>query len=204
MTRLDPAPEPTTPRAPPSARESLLAPFLVAVCLTALTAFVIHLAAARSVAYDLTGHVEALLPLTRLGILIAPFIVGVRTILTAGVVWLVLTAMHERATVRDIAVGVMRWLPVLEVPALVNAVAVLLQPGVSWANARVPLGLDFLLTDATGPLLHIAQSLSLPLLVWAALVARHLATRLSRGLHTAVPAATAAAAVIVVLPLLRG
>lgn len=204
MTRLDPAPEPTSPRAPPSARESLLTPFLVAVCLTAGTAFVIHLAAARSVAHDLTGHVEALLPLTRLGMLTAPLIVGIRTLVTVGAAWLVITALHEPTTVRDIAVGIMRWLPVLEVPALVNAVAVLLQPDLSWADAHVPLGLDLLITDATGSQLLLTRSVTLPLLVWTALVARHLTTRLPRGLRTALPAAAAAAAVIVVLPLLRG
>lgn len=181
----------------------LLAPYLVAVFITALTAWLVHVSATRSVAFDLTGHVESLLPLTRLAVITAPLIVAFRAGAAALVAWLVIGAMNERVALRSVAAAVLLWIPVLDAPAMVDALVVFLAPERGWERAHVPLGLDALVSDGSGRIRMLAQSLNIALAVWVVLVARALRTRIARGYAVAVPAALGAALLLVLLPLLR-
>lgn len=198
------APPPSVP-GPPRPRDSLLVTYTVAVALTTLTAWVVYVAAVRTASVDLTGHVETMLPLARLGMLSSPIVVAFRGAVAAFTVWLVAGAMNDRLTLRTVASAVFLWIPVLEAPALIDALRVLTGATVtSWADAHVPLGLDALLPDASGRLLLFAQGLNLAAVAFTVLLARALSPRLVRGRVVAVPAAVAAAMVLLLLPLARG
>lgn len=187
-----------------TASESLLLPCLLAAFLTTGTAWVVYLAATRSAAHDLTGHVETLLPLLRLGMVTSPFVVAFRGGLATLVVWLVAGAMNERVALRTVAAIVFLFIPILELPALVDAMAVLFAPGVSWAEAHIALGLDAVLPKGDARVQLVAASLNVALVLWVVLVARRLCRRLTRGTVVAVPATVVAALVLAVLPLVRG
>lgn len=182
---------------------ALLAPYLVAVACTACSAFAVYVAARRSIPFDLTGHVEGLLPLTRLGMLVAPLIVAFRALVAALTAWLVIGALNERATMRTVAAAVLMYLPLLEVPALIDAVRMLLTPENSWASSHVPLGLEIFTTEASVGIRMLAQGLNVVQVVFTVLVARRMSHSLARGSAVAVPAAIAASVVLIVLPLLR-
>jgi hypothetical protein len=189
---------------PPRRTSHLLTPYLVAVLCTALTAWLVHFAAQQSAVHDLSGHVETLLPLARLGILTAPLIVAFRAGAATLFVWLVAGAMNDRLALRAVAACVLPCMPLLELPAIVDALAVLTSPESGWAAAHIPLGLDALLDTTTGKARVLAQSLNVALCAWTVLLARQLRARLQHGNAVAVPAALAAATVLVVLPHLVG
>lgn len=191
------------PALPPPRPAALLAPYLVAVACTAFSAFAVYAAAKRSIPFDLTGHVEGLLPLTRLGMLVAPLIVAFRALVAACTAWLVIGALNDRATLRTVVAAVLLYLPLLEVSALIDAVRMLLTPDAGWASSHVPLGIEVFTTEASVGIRMLAQGLNVVQVVFTVLLARRLSRSLGRGNAVAVPAAIAASAVLIVLPLLR-
>jgi hypothetical protein len=183
--------------------EQLLPRFLSAVGITAVIAWIVLQAMQRSAEFDLTGQVETLIPLARIGVLTTPIIVAVRAFIATMTAWLVAGALNDRIAMRTIAIGVLTWLPLLELPALVDAVSMLLQPNAMWAAVHVPLGLDAIVPSATPRVQMVTQTVNLALLAFTVLLARHLIPRVAAGAKVAVPAALAVAVVLVVLPLFR-
>ena len=183
--------------------ERLLSRFALAVGITTAIAWLVVRAMERSAEFDLTGQIETIMPLARIGLLTTPIVVGVRGAIATIIAWLVAGALNDRITMRIIAIGIVTWLPLLELPALVDAVSMLLQPQAGWADAHVPLGLDVLVQGGTPRMVLLTRTMNLALLVFTVLVARHLTRRVSAGLKVAVPTAFAVAAVLVVLPLLN-
>lgn len=186
-----------------SRQEQLLPRYLGAVGITAVIAWIVLQAMLRSAEFDLTGQVETLIPLARVGVLSTPIIVAVRGFIATMTAWLVAGALNDRIAMRTIAVGVLTWLPLLELPALVDAVSMLLQPNAMWAAVHVPLGLDALVPRGTPRMQVVTQTVNLALVAFTVLLARHLIPRVSAGAKVAVPAALAVAVVLVVLPLFR-
>lgn len=183
--------------------DQLLPRFLSAVAITTVIAWIVLQAMQRSVEFDLTGQIETLLPLAHVGLLTTPIIVAVRGGIATMTAWLVAGALHDRIAMRTIAIGVLTWLPLLELPALVDAISMLLHPNAIWASAHVPLGLDVLIHGGTPRMQLLTQTVNLALLAFTVLLARHLIPRIAAGAKVAVPAAVAVAAVLVVLPLFR-
>jgi hypothetical protein len=183
--------------------EQLLPRFLSAVGITAVIAWIVLQAMQRSAEFDLTGQVETLIPLARIGVLTTPIIVAVRAFIATMTAWLVAGALNDRIAMRTIAIGVLTWLPLLELPALVDAASMLLQPNTMWAAVHVPLGLDALVPSGSPRLQMVTQTVNVALLAFTVLLARHLIPRISAGAKVAVPAALAVAVVLVVLPLFR-
>jgi len=177
--------------------------FAIAVAITTVIAWLIVLAMQRSAEFDLTGQVETVMPLARIGLLTTPVIVAVRGGIATLTAWLVAGALNDRITMRIVAAGILTWLPLLELPALVDAMAMLLQPQIVWADAHVPLGLDAFVQAETPRLLLLTRSVNLALLAFTGLVARYLTRHVAAGVKVAIPTALAVAAVLVVLPLFR-
>lgn len=170
---------------------------------TAIVAYVMLHAMQQAAAFDFTGQVEPLLPIARLGVITAPLIVALRALVVTSIAWLVAGALGHRLAFGTIAAGVLTWMPLLEIPALVDALAMLRYPGTPFADVHVALGLDALI-HAEGPKLRVlAQTTNLALVAFTALLARHLAHRAVEGPKAAVPAALAAAITLVLMPLLR-
>lgn len=186
---------------PPS--ERLLPRYMLAVAMTTGIAWIVLLAMQRSAALDLTGQVEVLLPIARIGLLSTPIIVAARAATATVIAWLVAGALDDRIAMRTIAIGVLTWLPLLEVPALVDAISMLLHPQAVWASAHVPLGIDALVDAATPRARLLTQMVNLSLLAFTVLVARHLMPRVAAGARVAVPSAAAVAVALVVVPLFR-
>jgi hypothetical protein len=182
---------------PPS--ERLLPRYLLAVAITAGIAWMVLLSMQQSAALDLTGQVELMLPLARIGLFTTPIIVATATVIA----WLVAGALDDRIAMRSIAIGILTWLPLLEVPALVDAISMLLHPQAAWAAAHVPLGIDALIEANTPRLKLLAQMVNLSLLAFTVLIARHLMPRVAAGARVATPSAAAVAVALVVVPLLR-
>jgi hypothetical protein len=143
------------------------------------------------------------LPLARIGLLTTPIIVAIRGGLATLTAWLVAGALNDRIAMRTVAIGILTWLPLLEIPALVDATAMLLQPESVWAATHIPLGLDAFLQSTTPRMQLLAQTVNLALLVFTVLVTRHLVPRVAAGIRVAAPTALAVAVVLVVMPLLR-
>lgn len=183
--------------------DRLLPRFAVAVAATTTIAWVVVRAMQRSAEFDLTGQIETVMPLARIGLLTTPLIVAVRGGIATLTAWLMAGALDDRIAMRRIARGVLTWLPLLELPALVDAIVMLLQPQLGWAGAHVPLGLDAFVEADTPRLLLLTRSVNLALFAFATLVARDIARHVSAGAKAAIPIALAAAAVLVVLPILR-
>ena len=183
--------------------EPLLPRFFSAVGITAIIASIVLQAMQRSAEFDLTGQVEMLIPLARVGVLTTPIIVAVRGFIATMTAWLVAGALNDRIAMRTIAIGVLTWLPLLELPALVDAGSMLLQPNAIWAAVHVPLGLDALVPNGTPRVQMVTQTVNLALLAFTVLLTRHLIPRISAGAKVAVPAALAVAVVLVVMPLFR-
>jgi hypothetical protein len=183
--------------------DRLVPRFAVAVAVTTAIAWVVVQAMQRSAEFDLTGQIETVMPLARIGLLTTPIIVAVRGGIATLTAWLMAGALDDRITMRLVALGVLTWLPLLELPVLVDAIAMLQQPQMGWAGAHVPLGLDAFMEADTPRLLLLTRSVNLALLAFAALIARDFARHVSAGAKVAIPMALAAAAVLVVLPLLR-
>lgn len=203
-TIVQPQPIPgSAPVLPPPRPAALLAPYLVAVACTAFSAFAVYVAAKRSIPFDLTGHVEGLLPLTRLGMLVAPLIVAFRALVAATTAWLVIGALNDRASLRTVGAIVLLFLPLLEVPALIDTGRMLLSPDAGWASSHVPLGLEVFATESSVGIRMLAQGLNVVQVAFTVLVARRLSRTLERGNAVAIPAAMAASVVLIVLPLLR-
>ncbi|WP_306519165.1 hypothetical protein [Gemmatimonas sp.] len=180
----------------------MLPRFAVAVAVTTAIAWVVVQAMQRSAEFDLTGQIETVMPLARIGLLTTPILIAVRGGIATLTAWLMAGALDDRITMRLVALGVLTWLPLLELPALVDAIAMLLQPQMGWAGAHVPLGLDAFMEADSPRLLLLTRSVNLALLAFAALIARDFARHVSAGAKVAIPMALAAAAVLVVLPLL--
>lgn len=183
--------------------ERLLPRYLLAVAVTTGIAWIVLLAMQRSAALDLTGQVDVLLPLARIGLLTTPVIVIARAAMATIIAWLVAGALDDRISMRTIAIGVLTWLPLLEVPALVDAISMLLHPQAAWASAHVPLGLDALIEASTPRMKLLTQMVNLSLFAFTGLVARHLMPRVAAGARVAMPSAAAVALALVVVPLLR-
>jgi hypothetical protein len=181
----------------------LLPAYLVAVSLTVSIAFMMLLAMQRSAPFDLTGQVETLLPLAKLSVFAAPLIVAARAAGAAITVWLVAGALNEPLPLRTIAATVVLWIPLLELSALVDGVAILLDPQRGWNQAHIALGLDALLPQLDGSALVAARLINLPWLAFTLVLWRQLRTRHDRSDTVAVPAALAASLLLVLLPLLQ-
>ena len=181
----------------------LLPAYLVAVSLTVSIACMMLLAMQRSAPFDLTGQVETLLPLAKLSVFAAPLIVAARAAGAAITVWLVAGALNEPLPLRTIAATVVLWIPLLELSALVDGVAILLDPQRGWNQAHIALGLDALLPQLDGSALIAARLINLPWLAFTLVLWRQLRTRHDRSDTVAVPAALAASLLLVLLPLLQ-
>jgi hypothetical protein len=181
----------------------LLPAYLVAVSLTVSIACMMLLAMQRSAPFDLTGQVETLLPLAKLSVFAAPLIVAARAAGAAITVWLVAGALNEPLPLRTIAATIVLWIPLLELSALVDGVAILLDPQRGWNQAHIALGLDALLPQLDGSALIAARLINLPWLAFTLVLWRQLRTRHDRSDTVAVPAALAASLLLVLLPLLQ-
>jgi hypothetical protein len=189
---------------PPRVDDARLWPrFLVAVAITTGIAWLIVEAMTRSAELDLTGQVETLLPLARVGLLTTPIIVAVRGGIATLTAWLVAGALNDRIPLRTLAIAVITWLPLLELPALVDAVSMLVSPQAEWAASHVPLGLEVLMKGGTPRMQMLGQTVNVALLAFTALFARQLTSRVAAGAKVAIPTALAVAAVLVIMPLFR-
>jgi hypothetical protein len=186
-----------------NADERLLPRFCLAVAITTAIAWLVLRAMQQSAEFDLTGHVETLLPLARVGLLTTPVIVAMRGGIATLTAWLVAGALNDRITLRTIAIGMLTWLPLLEIPALVDATAMLLQPEAEWSATHIPLGLDALMQSTSPRMQLLAQTVNLGLLAFTVLVTRHLVLRVAAGIRVAAPTALAVAVVLAVTPLFR-
>lgn len=183
--------------------ERLLPRFCLAVAITTAIAWIVLRAMQQSAEFDLTGQVDTLLPLARVGVLTTPIIVAIRGGIATLTAWLVAGALNDRIAMRTVAIGILTWLPLLEIPALVDATAMLLQPESAWAATHIPLGLDAFVQSATPRMQLLAQTVNLALLAFTALVTRELVPRVAAGIRVAAPTALAVAVVLAVMPLLR-
>lgn len=183
--------------------EHLLAPFLTAVALTTVAAWAMQYALYAAAPFDLTGQVETLLPLARLGVLATPLIVLVRGAVASVIAWLVAGALEHPTTLRTVTAAVLTWLPLLELPALADAIAILLHPQAPITESHIRLGVDAIWQGTGVRSQLLAHTVTLPVIAFSALLARRLTTRAALGAKVAVPAALAAAAALVALPLLR-
>lgn len=183
--------------------ERLFPPFLCAVLITAAIGWTVLYAMQQSADQDLTGQVETLLPIARIGLLSTPLIVAFRAGVATVSAWLIAGALNDRIALRTVAVGVLTWLPLLEVPALVDAISVVLHPGAAWTTAHIPLGLDAFMQADTPRSQILAQTVNLTLVAFTVALARYLATRVSAGYRVALPTAVGVAATLVIMPLFR-
>lgn len=181
----------------------LLPAYLIAVSITVSIAFMMLMAMQRSAPFDFTGQVETLLPLAKLSVFAAPLVVAARAAGAAITVWLVAGALNEPLPLRSIAATVVLWIPLLELSALVDGVAILLDPQSGWNQAHIPLGLDALLPQLEGRSLVAARLVNLPWLAFTVVLWQQLRTRHDRSDTVAVPAALAASLLLVLLPLLQ-
>jgi hypothetical protein len=186
-----------------SPRDRLLPPYLAASTLTAAIAWLFSLAMQQSAAFDLTGHVETLVPLARLGVVSAPIIVALRAGVAALTAWLVAGALGAPLSLGSVAAGVLCWLPLLELPAVVDATAMLLAPSGDWNATHIGLGLDAWFTGLTGRARILTQTMHPGWFAFAALLWHHLRRRMRPHEAVALPAALASALVLALLPLLR-
>lgn len=183
--------------------DRLFPPYLAASALTAAIAWLFSLAMQQSAAFDLTGHVETLVPLAQLGVVSAPIIVALRGGVAALTAWLVAGALGAPLAFGSVAAGVLCWLPLLDLPAVIDATAMLLAPSADWNANHVGIGLDAWFTGLSGRARILAQTIHPGWFAFAALLWRHLRRRMRPHEAVALPAALAAALVLALLPLLR-
>lgn len=183
--------------------ERLLLPGFVAISATATVAFVMLHAMQQSAAFDLTGRVESVIPLARLGVVTSPLIVAFRAVTATAIAWLVAGTLDAQVPFKSIAIGVLTWMPLLELPALIDAVALMRHPQMAFTDVHIRLGLDAIMTADSNRLRVLAQTVNPALLAFTALLARHLTKHGAAKARVALAAAAGAAAALVVMPLLR-
>lgn len=181
----------------------ILPPFMFAVTITAVIGWVVLFAMQQSAHDDLTGQIDALLPIARIGVLTTPIIIVVRAGVATLSAWLIAGALNDRIAMRTVAVGVLTWLPLLEIPALIDAISVLVRTDIPWAAAHIPIGLDAIISGDTPRTKLLTHTVNLTLLAFTALFARYLTSRVSGGLRVAIPTALGTAITLVIMPLFR-
>jgi hypothetical protein len=194
----------TSPRAiaPLPSTGDLALAYAAAAAVGTAAAWIMLQAVEAAVRTDVRGTVEPFLWFTRIGVLASPVGVAFRVGTHVGLVWATLAALGERTPVRALALPLLVLAPILEVPAVVDALSFLLRDVATFPAAHVPIGLDLLFPGHPGRVGRLLSAVNAPTLAWAGALAWTLRRTLGRSRLAAVLAATLGASAVILLPLL--
>lgn len=175
--------------------------FAGAAIVSVASAWLAYNAALSSASTDMKGALEALVPLFKIRVAIAPigllFAVGMQCV----IVWLVALAMGNKVGIKPISFRLFTIAPILETQSIVDAISLYTRGGTP-ATAHIPLGLDALIKLPPGKSAVLLYTLGLPSIIWCVLLAILLKKTLPISTFSAIVCAIAALAMSVTMPLL--
>jgi hypothetical protein len=176
--------------------------YAAAAAVATAASWIMLQAVEAAVRTDVRGTIEPLLWFTRIGVLASPVGVAVRVATHVGLVWATLAALGERVPVRALALPLLVLAPILEVPAVLDALSFLLRDVATFPAAHVPIGLDFLFPGHPGRLGRLLIAVNAATLAWASALALTLHRALGRSRSASALAAGLGASSVILLPLL--